>query len=100
MQKEATGIKATNLQNLQLAEGMFSYLSKVLQLQGSLPIPHFINEEDETQKREVSPYHRVSNRTWTLNFGPTPGSQEQREAATEVLLLTSDEQNHSASSDL
>ena len=68
---------------------MSSYLGKMLHLEGGLLIPHFINEEDETQKREVSLHHRVSNRTWTLNFGPTPGSREQREAATEVLLVTS-----------
>lgn len=72
----------------------------MLWLEGALWFPYFINEEDETQKREVLPYHKIRDRTWTLDFGPTPGSQEQTEAATEILLLSNYKQNHSASPDL
>lgn len=58
----------------------------MLGLEAARSFSHFTNEEDEIQKKVV-PHHKVSDKTWTLDFGPTPGSWEQREAATEVLLL-------------
>ena len=45
----------------------------MLGLEAARSFPHFTNEEDEIQKKVV-PHHKVSDKTWTLDFGPTPGS--------------------------